>query len=154
MLHDVSSGSALVSFVRTALAYRDLLEVVIISRATGGAAQYGIADASKALYRESVAMLVVQDIPDVLELFPGRNLIFFSRRHGEPFTTLRDLGELGGSLLCFSGSETGFARNEIPEGARAVYPSGAQREMTPDAYLSIVMHLLVNEVQSTRSAGG
>uniref|UniRef100_A0A7J3ZIG0 Exonuclease n=1 Tax=Fervidicoccus fontis TaxID=683846 RepID=A0A7J3ZIG0_9CREN len=150
LLHDVSSGNTLLNFVRTALAYKDYIELLVISRASGGAAQYGLAEASKMLYKEDVKLLVLPDIFDVTELFPQKKLVVFSRRHGSPFKSLGDIRlEDRSVILCFSGSETGFSKNELIESSVVVYPHGIRKELAPEAYLSIIMHLIATSKSDT-----
>lgn len=144
VLHDVSSGSTLQSFVKTAVAYKDYVEVVVVSRASGAAAQFGVAEASKALYKEGLGLLVLPDLSDVFELLPGRKVVAFSRRFGSPVKEARELGISNGALALFSGSETGFSKSEIEALANAlvVYPRGASKELPPESYLSVLMHMV------------
>ncbi len=139
VLHDTSSSNRLMSFIRTALAYRDKIDLIVLSRMTGGAAQYGVPDACKLLYKEGVNLLVLQDLDDVLELFPNGKVYQFTMKQSKPLSTIKNENIHSGALLLFSGSETGFAENELLTNAEKIYPDGAMKELPPEACLASFM---------------
>ncbi len=153
IIHDVSSNARIVDFAKAVLNYRNVLELVVFSRLSGGAAQYGLAEASKLLFKENIPHLITMDlneISDVGIISTSDIVIQFSRAFGAPFKMAKDVINEDDSkpkhiVLVVSGSETGFSKSEILSGARVVYPQGIKRDIPPDAYIALFMHLLLIE---------
>lgn len=153
VLHDVSSNARIVDFVKVMLNYKDVVELVVFSRLSGGAAQYGLAEASKLLFKENIPHLIVMDlneISDVGIVSTSDVVIQFSRAFGAPFKRAGDVvngaaDKSGRVVLVVSGSETGFSKSEILSVAKVVYPQGIKRDIPPDAYIALFMHLLLIE---------
>ncbi len=144
LLHDTSSSNRVVNFTRIACSYKEYVKLIVFSRVTGGAAQYGIPDSFKIGYREGVNIIVLQDLEDAIELFKNTPKIQFTKRFGEEFRSLSEA--LSGIktnevMLLFSGSDVGFAENEVLKDAIKIYPKGINKELPPESYLSIFMHL-------------
>ncbi len=147
VLHDVSSNNRLMDFVKEVLAYKKHINMVVISRPTGGAAQYGVPEASKLLFKYDIKFAIIPDITDLHELFgEGFTTIQFTKNYGKEFKDLDDLKIDKNILLIFSGSETGFSKNELLENSIRVYPYGIERELSPNSYFSIFMHLISSKL--------
>lgn len=141
VLHDASSQSKLVDFVRVALAFRRLVELVVLSKPSGGGAMYGLPEASKIAYREAVNLLVVPDLRDVKELLPGRRLVMVDHAGGRVVSNVREAGRPGELVLAFSASETGFSRKELELADDVIRLEALGRPLPPDAYLALVLFL-------------
>jgi len=150
LLHDTSSSNRVVNFTKIACSYKDYVKLIIFSRVTGGAAQYGIPDSFKIGYKEGVNIIVLQDIEDAVELFKETPKIQFTRRYGVEFKSLKDdiLNNISSNevMLMFSGSDVGFSENEVLKDAVKIYPKGIARELPPESYLSIFMHLVASGI--------
>jgi len=143
VIHDVSSNNRLMDFVKEVLAYKKYINMVIISRPTGGAAQYGVPEASKLLFKHDIKFAIIPDLTDLHELFSEEfSIIQFTKNYGKEFKDLDDLKIDNNILLIFSGSETGFSKNELLENSVRIYPYGIERELSPNSYFSIFMHLI------------
>ncbi len=157
VIHDVSSNARIVDFAKVMLNYRDVLELVVFSRLSGGAAQYGLAEASKLLFKENIPHLIVMDLNEISDIgivSTSDVVIQFSRALGNPFKRASDVVNGAADkaadksrriVLVVSGSETGFSKSEILAGAKVVYPQGIKRDIPPDAYIALFMHLLLIE---------
>jgi|UniRef100_A0A7J3SKK9 SpoU rRNA methylase family enzyme len=143
-LHDVSSTSRLADFVRTLLAFDLNIDMVVFSRVSGAAAQYGLAEASKTLFKKGIRFLILQDIEDYHDVFGGYKVIQYSASYGKPISSSSDLGlsDEDKVILMFSGSDVGFSSKEMIEGSIAIRSSGAPRELPPESALGIVLNLL------------
>ncbi|MGB9726266.1 MAG: RecB-family nuclease [Fervidicoccaceae archaeon] len=144
-LHDVSSTSRLTDFLRTLFAFDIRVDLVVLSRVTGAAAQYGLPEASKLLFKRGVSFLILQDIGDYREIFSNYKIIQYSASKGRPISKMREIGmepERENVLLLFSGSDAGFTSGEIIEGAVAIRLPEAPRELPPESALSLVLHML------------
>jgi len=142
VLHDVGSQSKVADFVRVVLAFREEVEGVVISRPSGGAAMYGVPEASKSLFRESIPLVVVSDLRDLGELFKGRRRVFVSPSKGREVSDFRELQAAGDVALVFSGGETGFSEKELGEADDVITLKGLRRELPPDALLAIYLYEL------------
>lgn len=152
-LHDISSTSRLSDFLRTLFAFDLEVELVVFSRVTGAAAQYGIPEASKQLFKRGISFLVLQDIGEYREIFRDYGILQYSAARGRPISSLEDLEirpESGRILLLFSGSDTGFTSGEIIEGAEAVRSASAPRELPPESALSLLLHILAEKAEQTK----
>lgn len=148
VLHDVGSQSKINDFVRVALAFRESIEAIVISRPSGAGAMYGVPEASKALYKESLPLIVIPDLPDLRELFPERKKILVSPGRGREISCLREIGEPEGLILVFSGNETGFSKKDLETADEVVTLRRVRRELPSDSMLAILMYLIERESDS------
>jgi len=151
----VSSGSRISEFAKVVTNYKEVVDLVVFSRISGGAAQYGLAEASKILFKEGIPFLVLADLTELDELGLLKDkdaiIIQFSKLFGKPFSQLGEIlsKNIAGDkrvFLVLSGSETGFSKSELLENANLVYPSGVRRELPPESYVVLFMHLLLNDI--------
>lgn len=146
LLHDVSSTSRLSDFFRTIIAYRDYIEMFIISKVTGAAAQFGIAEISKGLFKSNIRFLLLGDIHELNDVFPEYQIIQFTATYGKEFKSFQELAPsgTGKTVLAFSGSDIGFSKNELLPGAILLKPFGIGKELPPQSYLAIALHLIAS----------
>lgn len=151
VLHDVSSSNRIVDFSRTLTNFKNSIKLVVFSRVTGGAAQYGLAEASKILYKDDIPFLIVSDLKELeeLSLLKGQ-VIQVSRSFGRPVKSFEEVlsskEALEDTTLVLSGSDTGFGRSELLSEATIVYPDILSREVSPEVYLVLFMRDLSHRV--------
>ncbi|MEM0021340.1 MAG: RecB-family nuclease [Fervidicoccaceae archaeon] len=145
-LHDVSSTTRLTDFVRTLLSFNLEVELVIFSRITGAAAQYGLPEASKTLFKRGVRFLVLQDIEDYRDIFKDYKIMQYSASKGKPISRKEELGidfAKDKVLIIFSGNDAGFTAQEILEEALAFRSLAAPKEIPPESALSLTLHMIL-----------
>lgn len=144
-LHDVSSTSRLTDFLRTLFAFDLELDLVVFSRVTGAAAQYGLPEASKLLFKKGISFLVLQDINEYREVLGDYKIVQYSVSKGRPISSFDELNISLDSekiLFLFSGNDAGFSQAEIAEGAVAIKLQGVSKELPPESALSLVLYML------------
>ncbi|AFH42947.1 hypothetical protein IOK49_05350 [Fervidicoccus fontis] len=147
-LHDISSTYRLSDFFKTVQAYKKFINTFAISRVTGAAAQYGIAEISKALFKSNVNFLILQDIGDFLQFFQGYKIFQFTQAYGVEFKSLEQLGLKDNDriLLIFSGNDVGFGKNELLPNATYLKISGIEKELPPQVEFGIFMSMLAKNI--------
>jgi len=117
---------------------------VVISKAMGAAAQSGVPEAQKVVFKSGRNMIVVADIPDVVELLEPEKLIFITRsEHNTPAIDFNDILKLvkgqKSVILMFPGSEPGFSLREIEYGEAYSLPFVERPGLSPIAMLAICL---------------
>lgn len=146
VLHDVSSQSKVNDLVKVVLAFKDVVEAVVVSKPSGAGAMYGVPEASKTLYKESVPLVVLPDIGDLAEMFPGRRRVFVSAERGRALDSLSDLGSPGDLALVLSANETGFSKKELEVADDVITLRKIKRELPPDSMLAVLLYSLKEPV--------
>lgn len=143
VLHDVSSQARVNDFVKVALAFTDKIGAIVISKPSGAGAMYGVPEASKTTYKESIPLIVVPDLRDLREVFPDKKILFvsLSEERAKRIDSLSELGDLQDKVLVFSGSDGGFSKRELMEADDVIYPGKLVREIPPEALLAILLLL-------------
>ncbi len=80
--HDVHSVAKLTEMYKVAAAYG--VDVFVISRVQGAAAQTGVPEISVRAFREGVKVLVVPDLRDAVDLLKPTKVIILSKRAEKP----------------------------------------------------------------------
>ena len=139
-LHDVSSTNRLMDTVKVAIAYKDVMDTFIVSRPTGAAAQYGVPEASKKLYKEGIRFILLPDINDYQEIFKEKT-IQITTIHGENvFNNNIEVPDY--SLILISGNDNGFSKNELLNNALLMRIPKVKRELPSESTLGIIMYIL------------
>ncbi len=97
------------------------LKTIIIAKAVGSAAQSGIPDVNKMVIKNQKNLIVLQDLPDVLEILkPSKILLFVPKPHGkkkfDPIEIASSLKTKEKVLLVFGGSTPGLSKKELDLG--------------------------------------
>ncbi len=82
--HDVHSVAKLVEIAKMAFAFPHV-NVFVISRAQGNAAQTGVPEVHMRAYRAGKKLLVVPDLKDAVELLKPDKVIIIARKAEKPF---------------------------------------------------------------------
>ncbi len=132
--HNVASVAKLVEFAKTALA-SDKVDLFIISKPQGSAAQTGVPEVHLLAYKLGKQLLVVRDLQQAIELLNPSKVIGIDRE-GSPL----DVSKLDNrTLLVFPGVPSGFTKQEME--LMEIYdvpPAG----MSEIAKLGAVLHSL------------
>jgi len=141
VLHDASSQARINDFIKVVLAFTDKINSVVISKPSGAGAMYGVPEASKILYKESIPLVVVPDLKDLRDVFPNKKLVFVTldEEKSKRIKVLDELGDPLDKLLIFHGSEGGFSKKELLEADEVIYPSNLKREVPAEALLAILL---------------
>ncbi|MHC1591237.1 MAG: RecB-family nuclease [Candidatus Helarchaeales archaeon] len=97
------------------------LNTIIIAKAIGSAAQSGVPDINKMTIKHGKNLIVLQDLPDVLEIMePSKTYLFVPKPYGkkpfDPVEISKLLQDGEKILLVFGGSEPGLSKKEIDMG--------------------------------------
>ncbi len=81
VIHGASSVQKLLEGVRVSLGFG--LKTIVVTRASGAAAQQGIPEAFRLVLKSGASLVVLSDLRDVIELFNPEN-VFLLGSKGEP----------------------------------------------------------------------
>lgn len=109
VIHNPTSVGKLVDMVKTALGFG--LKNIVITRATGAAAQQGVPEAFKLSLRSGATLIILPDIKDAIELLKPVNTYFISTRGGETLSNVQ-----GRTLLIVNASDQPFTPSELSLG--------------------------------------
>ncbi len=147
-LHDVASTNRLTDFIKTAIAYKDFVGGVVISRATGAAAQYGLAEASKNLYKMGIPLLILPDIQDIMELWKNKRILQLTNTYGEEEFNPSQVTD--NTLIIFSGNDNGFSKKELIDVAIKAKIPQIEKELPASGELAIILHEIAIYTRKTR----
>lgn len=97
------------------------LKTMIIAKAVGSAAQTGVPDVNKMLIKNRKNLIVLQDLPDVIEIInPSKIVLFAPKPYAKKeFSGTEIVSELSDGkkvLLVVGGSEPGLSKRELDLG--------------------------------------
>lgn len=146
VLHDVSSQARMIDFIKVVIAFAKKIGGVVISKPSGAGAMYGVPEASKILYRESIPLIVLPDIKDIREVFQNKKIVFVSLGEytKKRVKSINDIDGLSDSILVFPGSDNGFSKKELLEADEIIYPVFVDREIPAEATLAILFSSLID----------
>ncbi len=130
VVNNISSPQKLMDLAKTVYTLSD--DVLIITRATGMAAQVGVPEVSKYAYKLKRSVIVMPNLQDLIEIIkPSKTLLLVP----EDFEGARDLCELvtDNSAIVISGNEDGFSRNELGIGDK-VFIKDVKEYLPPSAF--------------------
>lgn len=104
--HDVYSVAKLVEIAKMALAFPHV-DVFVISRAQGNAAQTGVPEVHMRAYRAGKTILVVPDLKDAVDLLRPRKVIIVARKAEKPFDPSEVTGD---TMVVVCGTEPDVSR--------------------------------------------
>ncbi len=96
--HDVHSVAKLVEIAKMAMAFPQV-DVFVISRAQGNAAQTGVPEVHMRAYRAGKRILVVPDIRDAVDLLKPDKVIIIAKKAEQPFDP-SEVGERTMVVVC------------------------------------------------------
>jgi len=144
VLHNTSSVQRMLDFARLVLALG--LKEVVVTKAYGAAAQHGLGELGRILYKGGGSLVVLPDLPDAVELLRPDTTLIVSRASGsEPFDPLKPPRLDGRVLIAFNGGDPDFSPNELALG-RPIYPINAKGRLGPAAEAALVLYPLLRSV--------
>ncbi|MDN5358435.1 MAG: hypothetical protein PWP76_278 [Candidatus Diapherotrites archaeon] len=119
--HDVHSVAKLQEIAKIVFAY-DNVDLFVISRPQGAAAQTGVPEIHLAAAKRGKKILIVPDLKDVVELLKPKNVFIITKKAEKEF----DPAEVGdGDMVVVAGTEPDATKFDI-DGleARKILPQG------------------------------
>jgi|YelNatPaOPRAMG01_1025707.scaffolds.fasta_scaffold08133_5 SpoU rRNA methylase family enzyme len=96
------------------------VDLFVISRAIGSAAQQGISEASKLIFKRSKMLLIVNDLKEAIDLIKPLKVYLLSvKPHAQNPLNIGDLLkklDQEDIMIVFPGLDSGFSRNELALG--------------------------------------
>jgi SpoU rRNA methylase family enzyme len=136
-VNNISSPQRLIDTAKVMLSYTgEELKALVVTKASGLAAQAGLSEASRMLYRVGKPLIILPSLKDALELLkPDRTFIYWP---GEMNNYLGSLTISGSErvMLVFSGQDDGPSRSEIALGQPFNF-EGFTNYLPPPAALSL-----------------
>ncbi len=113
--HDVHSVAKLTEIYKVVKAFD--VDLFVISRAQGGAAQSGIPEINVRAFMDGIKLLVVPDLKDAIELLKPERVIILSSRAEKPLERLEK-----GDMLVVTGTEPDVSKYDSIGELRYVEP--------------------------------
>ena len=141
-LHNITSSQRLIDFAK--IVFNLGVEKLVITKASGTAAQVGIPEVGKLAFKVSKSLLILPDLKDSIELLKPSSvyLISSSARDEINIETLRSKAEEDTMLIVFSGIESGFSKIEQSLGNYVKIPKLSQ-DLGPEAEAAILLYMLL-----------
>ena len=131
--HDVHSVAKLTEIYKVVSAYG--VDLFVVSRVQGGAAQSGIPEISVRAFQEGRRILVVPDLKDAVELLKPSKVIILSKRAEKPL----DPSEIDeNTMLVVTGTEPDVSKYDAIGELRYVEP----RELGDIGRITVALCLL------------
>jgi len=144
VLNNVSSPQRLIDTTKVFLSVdEEWMKALVVTRASGMAAQTGIPEASKATYKKGKPLIVLSGVKDAVELLkPNKVLIYHPDPESKDITELLpELRNSGRLMLVIDGSEGGPSRADLALGEPVKI--GVFTEKLPAA---AALALIINEL--------
>ena len=138
-IYNVSSPQRLVDVAR--LVYgSNVVDMLVVVKPTGMAAQVGLPEVSKLAYRKSKKLLVLTSVQELQEVLSGRRLVFIV--HGVSGVGYLEDAELrGDEVFVVHGGDGTFTRSELALG-EAFTLRGFEELQNPVADVAITLYHL------------
>ncbi len=141
--NNVGSAGKVESFVEVALGF-NVVDLIVISRAYGAAAQAGIPAASKRVFREGGKLLIVSDLKEAIELLkPDKVYVLEPKdRGGSEEMNYDELSKeiLEKKVMIVIGGESPGNPLREQEMASKVVWVGSEKNIGPHASLGILLY--------------
>lgn len=143
VLHNVSSVQRVVDTAR--LVYALGAGTLVVTKAYGGAAQSGIAEATKIALKQGRSLIVLPELRDAINLLSPSQVILLTLDYAEAHVEPGELGIGPRTMIVASGSEPEFSPAELRLG-RPVYFAGARGKLGAVAELALALYPLAARV--------
>jgi len=115
VLHNVFSPQRVVEAAR--IVYGLGYDVLVVTKASGSAAQLGVPEAQKIALRENKTLIYLPDLPDAVDLLKPSHVLLVVPPRFSAKELLKALGDLQGRvLIVFGGAEPGLTKRELEMG--------------------------------------
>lgn len=142
VLHNVHSVYRLVEMAKLC----DIFDInlFVVSRAIGSAAQQGIPEVSKLIFRSNRTLLIVNDLKEAINLLkPSRVYLLSVRPYAQtPLDISILLKQLSQEdiMIVFSGIDSGFSKNELVLGEPVFLEFLVNEDPGPIAAAAIILY--------------
>ena len=148
VIHNVSSVQRIVDMARIVVSLG--LDLLIVTKAYGAAAQSGVPEASRLLLREKKGLVVLPELKDAVEAYSPDQVILVDRDNATAHLSLDELRALRGKVMVvLNGSDAPFSPQELALG-RPIYIKGLRSRAGAVAEGALVLFSL----SSANAAGG
>ena len=138
VLHNVSSVQRVVDAAR--LAYTLGYDVLVVTKAYGGAAQSGVPEAMRLALKAGKSLIVLPGLEDAVSLLSPDEIVLVTRDYArETLDPARLEPPSGRMMIVVSGGEPEFTAGEARLG-RPVYIEGVEGKLGALAELSILLY--------------
>ncbi len=140
VVHNVSSVQRLVDMARIVVSLD--LEILVVTKAYGAAAQSGIPEASRLLLKERKGLVVLPELKDAVEFYSPDQVLLIDRDNAKAQLGVEELRGLQGRVMVvLNGSDAPFSPQELALG-RPVYLRGLRGRAGAVAEGALVLFLL------------
>ena len=149
VIHNVSSVQRVVDMAR--LTYSLGFDILVVTKAYGGAAQSGVPEAMRLALKDSRSLIILPDLDDAIELLKPDNVVAVTPRGAEHLVTgPGDAASLikGKTMIVFSGGEPDFTASELSKAMKRVYIDGVKGKLGPVAEASILLYFITRALGS------
>lgn len=159
VLHNTNSSQRVAEVAR--IAYGLGYKTLVLSRVYGPAAQVGIPEAQKLALRHNCNLIVLSDLPEVVELLrPNVILVAVPGKYGgrELSEVLKELegktsgGEASRIAVVFGGAEPGLSQKEMKTG-ELVHPDGVEEDIGSTGVAAVTLYLVARWLSLLRTRG-
>lgn len=136
-LYGTSSIQRLVDFVKIACSFEGIVPVVL--KPIGAAAQIGVPEAYRHVYRVGRPLIVLLDINDLHEALGVREVYYVDSKGAKK--SVKEIGSVDNIAIVVSGGEGEPSKKEL-ERASVVQFEEVPPDLPPLATISIILYLL------------
>ncbi|BDC19295.1 RecB-family nuclease [Acidianus sp. HS-5] len=140
-LHNITSSQRLIDFAK--IVFNLGVEKLVITKASGTAAQVGIPEVGKLAFKLNKSLLILPDLKDSLELLKPSSIYLVSSNAKDEINveSLKN-GKEDQVLIVFPGIESGFTKIEQSIGNYVHIPKLLQ-DLGPEAEAAILLYMLL-----------
>ncbi|MEM1547241.1 MAG: RecB-family nuclease [Candidatus Methanomethylicia archaeon] len=146
-LHNVHSVYKIVEIAKLCDVFN--VDLLVISRAVGSAAQQGISEASKLIFKSNKILLVVNDLKEAIDLIkPFKVYLLSAKPYAQaPLDINNLLKELNQEdiMIVLPGTDLGFSRNELALGEPVFLKFLINKDPGPIATAAIILYEIKKE---------
>ena len=135
-IYNVSSVQRVLDFIKTVYAFNTGVPAII--KPIGAAAQIGIPEAYKISYKLGKPLIILPDIPDLLEALNIREIYMITRK-GKEIRSNEILTSTNDKAIIVNGSDTDFTRQELQYGL-AIKPYNIPLELPPQTIIALILY--------------
>jgi len=143
-LHNIHSVQRVIDMVRVVKAFKNIVSTLIITKAVGAAAQSGIPEAFKIAFKESLKIIYLQDLNDIIELVNPEKVYLITpigsnKKECGIRNLIKELKEGKRVVIIFCGLDAGFTKSELKLG-EPLFIDGLGTHIGPAGEAAIILY--------------
>jgi len=148
VINNISSPQRLIDIAKVVYnsEVSNLIKAFVLTRVGGGVIQSGIPEVSKLAYKLGKSLVILPTLNDAIEVFNPSKVFLVGKSPDS--LLLEDLELSDDTMLAFSGSDSGFAKNELALG-RQVYFKGFNQLVSPVAEVALTLYIINLKISGT-----